>query len=122
MCTRNLLRLPDPAPFWESRNDQRTLMADIKHKQLGPLSAEDEASWLLEKTYAMEHLRLKARLDALEDLVCSMGVGMGFNLETIVSKLKAIRNESLQKALDRAEDKNPSLAADIDNRTEDEIG
>jgi len=79
---------------------------------------EDESKALMRviRTLQANQIELVARIDGLEIMLASIGSHIGIDPDELVSKLRIAQSTSHQKRLQLVEDRNPSAAAEVDNR------
>jgi hypothetical protein len=70
---------------------------------------------------AMAILELKSHVFATQQVLIVMGKELGVDPQSLISSLKAVQRDELQKYMAKAEDTNPTLAAMMDTRSLDEI-
>jgi len=76
----------------------------------------DDAILEMLTTLSARSIRLEARCDALAQVLCALAVRHGIEMETIASAIERATARCHQKRLERIEDRNPSVAADLDLR------
>lgn len=99
-------------------------MKSKKPKATEPVPTEDtilEAELNYMSGVTMAILEVKAHIWAIENVLISVASQSGLDTEPIRQELKNIRRDWLQKALAKAEDANPGLAARLDNRPLDDV-
>jgi hypothetical protein len=79
---------------------------------------EDESQALIRmiQTLQANQMELAAKIDGVEILLANMGSHVGIAPDELVSKLRVAQATCHQKRLQLVEDRNPSIAAELDNR------